>query len=29
MYINFWYSTGKSDDIDADEPFRIQVLGLK
>lgn len=29
MYINFWYPIGKSDDITADEPFRIQVLGLQ
>ncbi len=28
MYINFWYPVGRSEEITADEPFRVQILGL-
>jgi len=29
MYINFWYPIAKSDEVTADVPHRVQVLGLK
>jgi phenylpropionate dioxygenase-like ring-hydroxylating dioxygenase large terminal subunit len=28
MFINFWYPIGRSSDITADKPFRVQVLSL-
>ena len=28
MYINFWYPIALSEEISADEPLRVQVLGL-
>jgi phenylpropionate dioxygenase-like ring-hydroxylating dioxygenase large terminal subunit len=29
MYINFWYPVGLSKEITAEEPFKVQILGLK
>lgn len=29
MYINFWYPVGLSKDITADEPTKVQLLGLQ
>lgn len=29
MYINFWYPVGLSKEINGEEPFKVQILGLR
>jgi len=28
MYINFWYPVARSEDINAEKPLRVTLLGL-